>query len=404
MSSRNIVSVGLVGVGGYGGNYVRQILDPAQDLGIRFVGAVDPFAEAAPAWPALQAQQIPVYADLAAFYAEQSADLLVIASPIQYHMPQTQFALQHGSHVLCEKPLAATIQDGLETQALEAASDRFVAIGYNWSFTAPVLQLKQDIRDGVLGAPIRLRALTLWPRGEAYYARNRWAGHIHSTDGAWVLDSPLNNATAHHLHNLFFLLGNQNDTCAMPVSVQAERYRANAIENYDTVAMRAYTADGVEILFYTAHPVQEELGPIFHLEFEQATVTYSGRDSEIIAQFHDGRVRSYGNPETEAHNIKLGHCVEAVRHATRPVCGIEAALAQTLCMNGVQESGEIVDFPPDSIHQENGLAAVEGLSTLFFNCYEQGLLPSELNAVSWAQAGDVVDLRDYRRFPARPHA
>ncbi|MEZ4832109.1 MAG: Gfo/Idh/MocA family oxidoreductase [Caldilineaceae bacterium] len=393
------VTVGLVGAGGYGGNYVRQLLDPATVESRPLVGVVDPFAQNAPAWPYLQEQQIPVYADLDAFYAEQQPDLLVIASPTHHHMPQTRIALRHGSNVLCEKPLAATVQDGLETLSLEQESDLFVAIGYNWSFTPPILQLKQDIQSGVLGAPIRLRSLRCGRAGRRT-TRNRWAGHIHSEEGNWVLDSPLNNATAHHLHNMFFLLGDEMDQSALPVSVVAERYRANPIENYDTVAMRAVTADGVEVLFYTAHAVKDELGPIFHFEFEHATVTYSGRDSEIMAQFHDGRVRGYGNPEADAHSIKLDHCVDAIRQGTRPVCGIEAALAQTLCMNGVQESGEIVDFPPELLHIEDGQGVIEGLPSLFFNCYQSNLLPSERGDVPWACPGDVVDLYDYTHFPS----
>ncbi|MEZ4635244.1 MAG: hypothetical protein R2856_09790 [Caldilineaceae bacterium] len=74
------------------------------------------------------------------------------------------------------------------------------------------------------------------------------------------------------------------------------------------------------------------------------------------------------------------------------MCGIEAALAQTLCMNGVQESGEIVDFPPELLHIEDGQGVIEGLPSLFFNCYQSNLLPSERGDVPWACPGDVVDL------------
>ncbi|MBI1297088.1 gfo/Idh/MocA family oxidoreductase [bacterium] len=398
--SQTTLTVGLVGVGGYGGNYARQLLTPTAERNAQLVGVVDPFAQSTPAWPYLQERQIPSYGDVGELYAEQQPDLLIIASPTHHHMPQTRFALSKGSHVLCEKPLAATVQDGLETLAVEKQSGRFVAIGYNWSFTPPILQLKEDIRSGLLGAPIRLSSLTLWPRWQVYYTRNRWAGHIHSADGDWVLDSPLNNATAHHLHNMLFLLGDEMDQSAFPVQVEAERYRANPIENYDTVAMRAHLADGVEIFFFTAHPVKDELGPIFRFEFEDATVTYSGRESEIVAQFHDGRVRSYGNPETDAHSIKLDHCLNAIRRGTSPVCGIEAALAQTLCMNGVQESGEIVDFPPQLLYVEEDQGIIEGLPSLFFDCYQRGLLPSERGDVPWASAGEIIDLSDYTHFPS----
>jgi predicted dehydrogenase len=401
MSTQELITVGLVGIGGYGGNYLQLIREKAIDLGIHLVGAVDPYAERSPHIEWLRAEKIPIYADLNAFYAQHTVDLLIIVSPTHHHMAQSRLALGRGSNVLCEKPLAATVQDALETLRLEQESGRFVAIGYNWSYTNPIQTLKEHIARGQFGAPLRLKALTLWPRWQPYYTRNRWAGHIQDETGTLILDSPLNNATAHHLHNMFFLLGDSPDQSAQPTDVQAELYRANAIENYDTAAMRAHTADGAEILFYTAHPVQAELGPIFHFQFEDAVITYSGRDSQILAQFHDGRVQSYGNPETDAHAIKLGHCINAIRRGERPICGIEASIAQTRCMNGVQESSEIRSFPEDLRREAGDQGWIEGLSEIFFDCYQKGILPAERGDIPWASAGTVVDLSGYEAFPSR---
>jgi predicted dehydrogenase len=400
MTPRQTIAAGLVGIGGYGGNYLELVRAESANLSIQLVGAVDPYAERSPHIDWLRAEAIPVYADLEGLYEHHTIDLLIVVSPIHHHMPQTRLALRRGSNVLCEKPLAATVQDGLETLRLEEESGRFVAVGYNWSYTNPIQRLKETIAEGLFGAPLQLKALTLWPRWQPYYTRNRWAGRIADDDGTPILDSPLNNATSHHLHNMFFLLGESPDQSAQPVNVQAELYRANDIENYDTVAMRALTANGAEILFYTAHPVEAELGPIFHFEFEEAVITYSGRESQILAQFHDGRVRSYGNPETNAHAIKLAHCVTATRRGERPICGIEAALAQTRCMNGVQESSEIHPFPVHLRREEEDRGWIEGLSDLFFDCYQKGLLPSERDDIPWARAGKIVDLREYREFPA----
>ncbi|MEZ4635246.1 MAG: hypothetical protein R2856_09800 [Caldilineaceae bacterium] len=59
----------------------------------------------------------------------------------------------------------------METLSLEQESDLFVAIGYNWSFTPPILQLKQDIQSfGVLSAPIGCAASRCGRAGE-YYAQ-----------------------------------------------------------------------------------------------------------------------------------------------------------------------------------------------------------------------------------------
>lgn len=393
------MTLGLAGIGGYGGTYLTYLLDHADQLGVRLLGAVDPYAQRSPHLPRLQAAKIPVYPDLTDFYANHQADLMLIVSPIQHHMPQARLALGHGSHVLCEKPLSATIQDGLATMEAERDSGRFVAIGYNWSFTDSIQALKADILRGRFGRPLRLKSLVLWQRWVPYYTRNRWAGRIRDEDGAWILDSPVNNATAHYLHNMFYLLGDDSHTSAQPVDVQAELYRANAIENYDTAALRAHTEGGVEILFYTAHPVAHDTGPIFHFEFEEATITYNGPGSEMLAQFHNGLIQSYPDPNVTAHTDKIHRCIENVRKGTRPLCDVAAATAHTRCMNGAQESSPIVDFPRALIHDEGSRGWVDDLADTLLFCYQQNILPNERDGVAWASPGQIVDLRAYDSFP-----
>ena len=46
-----------------------------------------------------------------------------------------------------------------------------------------------------------------FPRPLSYFKRNDWAGHLRTPAGEDVLDSPLNNATAHYLHNMLYVLG-----------------------------------------------------------------------------------------------------------------------------------------------------------------------------------------------------
>ena len=55
--------------------------------------------------------------------------------------------------------------------------------------------------------------MPLWPRDERYYSRNGWAGVKRTNDGTWILDSPTNNACAHFLHNMFYVLGDRIERC-----------------------------------------------------------------------------------------------------------------------------------------------------------------------------------------------
>ena len=98
-------------------------------------------------------QQIPIYSDLETFYANSGADLVIIAAPIHLHTPFTITALDHGSNVLCEKPIAATIQETPEMLHAESENRGVVGIGYQWSYAPAMRRLKQDIMDGFLGNP-----------------------------------------------------------------------------------------------------------------------------------------------------------------------------------------------------------------------------------------------------------
>ncbi len=398
------VTVAMVALGGYGNTYLARLFGNGEHRGFRLVAGIDPNPKGCRYLDAFKELEIPIHPDLERFYASSSADLVVIAAPISLHLPFTRTALAHGSNVLCEKPVTATIQDALQMAAAEEAAEGFVGLGYQWSFADTIQALKADVMAGVLGKPLRFRTKVLWPRPHSYYHRNNWAAKLKTADGCWVLDSPVNNATAHYLHNCFYVLGETRETSARPVDVQAELYRANDIENYDTAAVRCHTEDGVEILFYTAHPVNENIGPVLSYEFENAVVEYEGRGAPMVAHFKDGRVKDYGSPFGD-EGKKLWDAIEAVLTRAPLACSISAAMSHTLAVNGAQESVEsIVDFPEDLVrrYDQNGdeLLYVEGLVEMLGRCYDQGVMPSELGDVPWAKIGRVVDLRDYRHYPS----
>jgi predicted dehydrogenase len=398
------INVALAGIGGYGKNYVTELLEAGDAHAVNLIGVIDPYADSSPHVDELKQRQIPIYDDLDAFFAAHSVDLMLLSTPIHLHAPQTITSLAHGANVLCEKPLCATVQDAHAMSAAEAQNPGFVAIGYQWSFAQAIQNLKQDIMSGVMGKPLRLKSCIFWPRPRAYYQRNGWAARIRLDDSTWVLDSPANNATAHYLHNMLYVLGDTRETSARPARVQAELYRANAIENYDTAAMRCVTDSDVEILFYTTHVTLNNINPIFDFEFENATVTYvADSDRGIEARFTDGRRKDYGDPFAENMG-KIWQCVDSVRTGERPACGIEAAAMQTLCVNGAQESPDaIIDFPAEVVRTVGDgdlqLTYVDGMEDILTTCYDTNCLPSEVDGIQWARAGRWIDLHDYHQFP-----
>lgn len=385
----NALTVALAGISGYGETYLEKLL-ACQDKGTAFAAAVEPKPERSKFLPELKSRGIPVFPDLEAMYRNLRPDLVILATPIHLHAPQSEFALAHGSNVLCEKPAAGSVADALSMLKAESNSNGlFLAIGYQWSYSDAILNLKADIASGLLGRPLRLRTMLLWPRPLSYYGRSPWAGAKTTPDGRPVYDSPVNNATAHYLHNCLFILGKDRGASAMPESVQAELYRANKIQNYDTAALRCM-AGGTEILFYTTHASGMALGPVCSYEFENANVSYMNTTSCFTARFKDGSVKSYGNPQ-DGDKLKIPACIASIRGGEKPPCRIETALAQTRCMEAAQSCMDIAEFPEEFI-EKSGCAndpvmAVRGMPDALSICFAQGLLPSETGAIPWARPG-----------------
>lgn len=408
-SSDSPVTIVLAGVGGFGQYYIRHLLESPVASGFVFAAGIDPCAANTPQFALLKERGIPVYASLDEFHARHApADLALVATPLHTHAPLTIKALAHGSHVLCEKPAAPTIQEVREMIAARDKAGRNVFIGYQWSFSTQIQSLKADIASGRFGKPLCFKTLVLWPRNHHYYTGREWAARLrHPRTGQWILDSPAGNAAAHYLHNMFYLLGDTPSSSAFPVQVAAELYRANDIENYDTVAARALVENGCEVLFYASHatdPQLGEMGPVCCFEFDNATIHFAGLGNPFVAKFHNGEIREYPHdPLVEGRKVR--HALETVRKGTGSVlCGLEAAAAHTLCVNGIQESmPEIQDFPESLIRQsgegDERVVYAEGLHQILNHAFAAGMLPFEMN-VPWAFAGREMDLREYQDFPS----
>jgi predicted dehydrogenase len=397
-------SVLMVAIGGYGFHYLKTLLEQFHPSRCHIVGVVDPMAKQSRLWPVVSLLGVPVRPTIEEFYAEgHHADLAVISSPIHHHVPQSIVALERGTSVLCDKPIGATIQEAEELIRARGQSGRWVMIGYQWSFSAAILALKRDILEGRFGRPIRLSTLCCWPRDLSYYGRNDWAGRLrHEATGRWVLDSPANNGMAHYLHNLFFVLGPDMHLSARPRSVQAEMYRANAIESCDTASCRVITDQGVELLFHASHATERTIAPRFRFDFEQAVITCGENNGGgIVAKFRDGREKAYGSPDDTPQFHKLIAALDRVLGAGPIVCGPEAAMSQTLAVNGMHDSvADIPSFPEAMLRREQSPERVyaAGLDEVLLRCYRDGTLPAESGA-PWAVAGRTISLADYHQFP-----
>ena len=385
------VSILLVGMSGYGNIYLKELLTNKNENAF-LKGVVDIDPQRSDYYKEIVKRDIPIYESLNQFYSNNHSDLAIISTPIHLHKEQSCYAMNHGSNVLCEKPMSADPED---IQALVDTRDRtgkFLAIGFNWSFTPSIQKLKSDILNGEFGKIKRLKSIALWPRTEDYYNRSGWAGKKYSPNGDMIFDSVANNATAHFLHHLFYITGDTIGTSAQLSRVTAELYRANAIETFDTCAVKMKTKSDIDIYYYATHAVKKTSDPQFVIECDKATITYQSGYGDVVATWKDGTKKTYEDPENE-HLAKLDVCIQAIQQGNQQIlCGPEAASSHLQCIYAMHQSvPEINTFPNDvaEYNKEEKLYWVDGLADTLLDCYVNWSLPTEQN-VEWSVKGKTI--------------
>jgi predicted dehydrogenase len=139
--------LGLAGLGSMGRNHLR-VLSARTDLVLAAVA--DPVAAALSDATAQTGAQ--GFAEPLAMIAEAELDAVVIAAPTTAHVPLALAAIERGIAVLVEKPLAATIDEGMQIVVAARAAGVPVQVGHVERFNPAVLELGRLIDDGWLSS------------------------------------------------------------------------------------------------------------------------------------------------------------------------------------------------------------------------------------------------------------
>ena len=92
-----------------------------------------------------------------------SLDAVSVACPSSLHCEIALAALEHGLHVLVEKPIATTLPDALRMRAAARDAGRKLMVGHVERFNPAVAKLRDLVRAGRLGDIYRIQATRVGP-------------------------------------------------------------------------------------------------------------------------------------------------------------------------------------------------------------------------------------------------
>lgn len=396
------VKFAVVGLGGFGRTHLAGVAD-VEGAGLGKLDAVvciDP-ENHVDTLVELRARGVRFFDDVDSLLAAGGMDVVTLPIGIHHHVPLSIACVEAGFNVIVEKPLTAVVQEADRLIAARDRTGKAVIVGYQFLYSDTIQGLKERALDGRFGRVESISVHAGWPRGDVYYARNGWAGRL-QLDGAWVLDSPINNALSHQVTNALYLCGETLESASNVRSVQAELYRAREIESLDTASLRAVTESGVTVHIAMSHVNRERFGPDIVVHCEKATVEWGIGSARI--DYSDGTTETIeDDTKTQLRTRSFRNMVGVVRDGEPVNSTLEVARTQTLCINAAHESCPEIHTIPDSFVDTvssggDSFRVVEGMDDLVRRGPEEGLLFSEMGA-EWAVPSTEFSTEGYVSYP-----
>lgn len=90
-------------------------------------------------------------------------DAVYIASPVYLHLQHIKLAAENGRHILCEKPVSATLREAKEAANICRKNKVFFQEGYMMKFHGAHGKIREIISEGKIGKIVYIRAqLSCW--------------------------------------------------------------------------------------------------------------------------------------------------------------------------------------------------------------------------------------------------
>ena len=152
---------------------------------------------------------VPAARDLRTMLADPEIKGVILTVPNEQHLPVAIEVARAGKHVYTEKPIASTLEEGLEIEALEHRHGVTVTVGHSARLMAGIRTMRDAIESGELGRVAFMeanfsneRALELTPSTWRWYSAKAPGG-------------PLSQLAIHQFDVLHYLGGDIVEASAM---------------------------------------------------------------------------------------------------------------------------------------------------------------------------------------------
>ena len=141
--------IGFIGTGGIANSHMKAY---KQFNDVEIVAGADLIeGKAADFFAKYDLPDVKCYTDYKQMIAENELDAVSICTYNREHAVPAMYAMQHGLHVLLEKPMTVTLEEAVELCRVEKETGKILSIGFQPRFDPNMQEIGKIVRSGVLG-------------------------------------------------------------------------------------------------------------------------------------------------------------------------------------------------------------------------------------------------------------
>ena len=223
------VKIGIIGTGWIAGNHIHEYLKMPDVEVVALADLVPGKAEAFGKKYGCESARC--YLSGHEMLENEELDGVSICTYNCQHAPCAIDALEHGCHVLLEKPFTVTLDEAIAVMRAEKKSGKILSLGFQPRMDANMKKIKEIVQSGEMGAIKRTSwIVTDWYRTQAYYDSGDWRATWSGEGGGVLL-----NQDPHQLDLWQWI-------CGTPVEVTSVNingaHRNIAVENDVTIVTK----------------------------------------------------------------------------------------------------------------------------------------------------------------------
>jgi phthalate 4,5-cis-dihydrodiol dehydrogenase len=149
------IRMGMVGIG-VGGAEILPAMDSTPGIELYAGADINPVTR-----DRFQARypEAKVYDSIESLCADPDLDAVWVSTPNRFHAPHTIYALEHGKHVVVEKPMALSIQEAAAMNEAAVKYNRILTAGHTDSYGFHIRAMRRIVNSGRLGKLSSLQAI-----------------------------------------------------------------------------------------------------------------------------------------------------------------------------------------------------------------------------------------------------